>query len=67
MLRVEMDPENWRKGWTAGLAGGRAICPPDVLDRLAYQSGFIEGKAVHIPRAVVRRGRQLRRRTARPR
>ena len=60
MLRIEMDPKSWRQGRTAGLVGGWPICPPDVPDRLAYVSGFIEGRAARVPRAATRRARRSR-------
>jgi hypothetical protein len=47
---ISMDRESWRQGRAAGLAGGRAICSPGVLDRLAYVSGFIEGSSARAPR-----------------
>jgi hypothetical protein len=46
MPRVEMDQQSWCEDREAGLAGGLAICPPGVPDRLAFASGFGEGKAL---------------------
>ena len=46
MLHVEMDQQSLSQGRAAGLTGGRMFCPADVPDRLAYASGFVEGKAL---------------------
>ena len=56
--RVIQDPASWQAGYNAGMSGGSAECPPEVPDRLAYASGYIEGKAA--------RGRVIAARTAEP-
>jgi hypothetical protein len=44
-IGVRYDEESWRRGRAAGMTGGPEVCPPDLPDRLAYYSGYIEGKA----------------------
>ena len=53
-MRVEYDPESLRKGRAAGMAGGSEVCPPDVPDKLAYYSGYIEGRALRERRGEFR-------------
>jgi hypothetical protein len=44
--RIRMDEASWQAGYNAGASGVSAsTCPPEVPDGLAYQSGYIEGKA----------------------
>ncbi len=66
MPRVEMDTGSWQQGRSAGVAGGPAVFPPGVADRLAYASGFIEGKALRDRRRAIRllKGLRPRRRRA---
>lgn len=52
--RIRQDPASWHAGYNAGMSGGSAICPPEVPDRLAYTSGYIEGDAAR-GRAVAAR------------
>lgn len=43
--RVRQDAASWQAGYNAGTSGGTSDCPPEVPDRLAYASGFVEGEA----------------------
>ena len=45
-MRIEYDPESFRKGRAAGMKGDPSKCPRDVPDGLAWISGDIEGKAL---------------------
>jgi hypothetical protein len=45
MERIVQAPDDWQTGYNAGMSDGSAMPPPEVGDRLAYGSGFIEGKA----------------------
>jgi hypothetical protein len=45
LVRVAQDPAGWQAGYNAGMSRGSSVCPPEVGDRLAYASGYIEGKA----------------------
>jgi hypothetical protein len=47
MTRVTQNADDWQAGYNAGMSGGSSM-PPEVTDRLAYASGFIEGKAARI-------------------
>jgi len=42
---VRYDPASYRAGYTAGLVGRRNIAPLEIVDSLAWYSGYIEGKA----------------------
>jgi hypothetical protein len=53
-MRVEYDPESFRKGRAAGMASGPEVPPPEITDRLAYLSGYIEGKALREQRGQFR-------------
>jgi hypothetical protein len=53
-MTIRYDEESWRKGRAAGMAGGPAVPPPEIPDRLAYLSGYIEGKALREERGAVR-------------
>ena len=40
---IELDRESWNKGFKDGKAGKRE--PDGVFDKLAYESGYVEGVA----------------------
>lgn len=40
-----LDKASWEAGVEAGKTGGPEMPPADVADRLAYFSGYVEGKA----------------------
>lgn len=42
---VQHDPDSWQLGYQAGLDGLPNIPPPGV-DRLAWHSGYVDGKGV---------------------
>jgi hypothetical protein len=42
---AHQDPASWQAGYNAGMSGASSVCPPEVPDRFAYASGYIEGKA----------------------
>ena len=44
---IRQDPESWEAGYQDGLDGIKSR-PSSVPDRLAYSSGYIEGKAVRL-------------------
>jgi hypothetical protein len=44
MVRIVQDSKDWQAGFNAGSSGGTSVAPPEIGDRLAYFSGFIEGK-----------------------
>jgi hypothetical protein len=45
MTGVRYDRESYRAGYTAGLVGRPNIAPPEIVDSLAWYSGYVEGKA----------------------
>jgi hypothetical protein len=45
MKAIKQDPSDWQAGYDAGLAGHYYVCPADVRDQLAWNSGYIEGHA----------------------
>lgn len=47
MTEIRQDPESWEAGYQDGLDGVKKR-PDSVSDRLAYSSGYIEGKAVRL-------------------
>ena len=47
MPEIRQDPESWEAGYQDGLDGIKSR-PSKVPDRLAYSSGYIEGKAVRL-------------------
>jgi hypothetical protein len=48
---VAQDPADWLAGFEAGASGDNYVYPAGVRDRLAWASGFIEGKAQRDRRA----------------
>lgn len=42
---VMIDRASWEAGYAAGLAGQSSRARPGIADRLAFLSGYIEGKA----------------------
>jgi hypothetical protein len=43
---VLQNAKDWQEGYVAALEGGKPDeCPPAIIDRLAWSSGFVEGKA----------------------
>jgi len=59
--KVAQGPGDWLAGFNAGLRGGAYIYPADVLDRLTWRAGFIEGAAQRVQRL---RGTRITRRFA---
>ena len=47
MTRIEQNSESWEFGFQNGLDGARHR-PSYTTDKLAYSSGYIEGKAVRM-------------------
>ena len=43
--KVARDPADWLAGFEAGLRGDCYVYPAEVRDRLAWASGFVEGRA----------------------
>jgi hypothetical protein len=43
--KVTQDPADWLAGFEAGLRGDCYVYPAEVRDRLAWASGFVEGRA----------------------
>jgi hypothetical protein len=43
--KVAQDPADWLAGFEAGLQGDCYVYPAEVRDRLAWASGFVEGRA----------------------
>jgi hypothetical protein len=43
--KVAQDPAEWLAGFDAGLKGDCYVYPAEVRDRLAWASGFVEGRA----------------------
>jgi hypothetical protein len=43
--KVAQDPTDWLAGLEAGLRGDCYVYPAEVRDRLAWASGFVEGRA----------------------
>jgi hypothetical protein len=43
--KVAQDPADWVAGFEAGLRGDCYVYPGKVRDRLAWASGFVEGRA----------------------
>lgn len=46
-MRVELNSESWHLGYQDGLRGKKEH-KPKASDRLAYNSGYIEGKATRL-------------------
>ncbi len=44
-MSIYQDEKAWNAGYAAGRAGLPYACPPDVADRIAWLSGYLEGKA----------------------
>ncbi len=44
-MAVLQDAKDWQQGYVAALQGGPDECPPAIIDKLAWASGFDEGKA----------------------
>jgi hypothetical protein len=45
-MAVLQNARDWQEGYVAALEGGKSDeCPPAIIDRLAWSSGFVEGKA----------------------
>ena len=45
-MAVLQNAKDWQEGYVAALQGGKPDeCPAAIIDRLAWSSGFIEGKA----------------------
>jgi hypothetical protein len=42
--KVAQDPADWLAGFEAGLRGDCYVYPAEVPDRLAWASGFVEGR-----------------------
>jgi hypothetical protein len=43
--KVAQDPADWLTGFEAGIRGDCYVYPAKVRDRLAWASGFVEGRA----------------------
>jgi len=47
VARIRQDPESWQLGYQDGLQGTKER-KPLASDQLAYNSGFIEGRATRL-------------------
>jgi ribosome modulation factor len=57
---LEQKQIDWEAGYQAGLKGRSYVCPAGIKDRLAWQSGYIEGRAAR------RKTQRIARRAADP-
>lgn len=44
-VKVRLDPDAWQAGFDAGKEGSPSLAPAGTADKLAWLSGYIEGKA----------------------
>ncbi len=47
-MTLQLDERTWTRGYAAGRAGEPCEYPVDVENRLAWLSGYVEGRAAYI-------------------
>ncbi len=47
-MTLQLDERTWNRGYAAGRTGEPCEYPVDVEDRLAWLSGYVEGRAAYI-------------------
>jgi hypothetical protein len=51
LMTARPDQQSHQKGYAAGLSGARPKCP-EGMDRLAYASGYVEGRTARMKRSI---------------
>ena len=50
-MTIRQDQQSWQEGHAAGLSGARPKCL-EGMDRLAYASGYVEGRTARMRRSI---------------